>query len=263
MTAIRSVSYRWRSATPVALTIAQLVFALAPAAVGLSAPNGSDATTERGRQAPSDAVTVAVKNGDIVLGALLWRPHGRGPFPAVLVNHGSGRTREELERRGPYEIQAENIGPVFVRHGYVLLYLFRHGVGPSAGLGKSAIELMNEEFSAHGQQAGNALQMTLLEDRDMADALAGLAFLRRLPEVDPKRMAAVGHSFGGSLTVLMAEREPTLRAAVIFAGAGYSWDRSPELRARLLEAVGRTTVPLFFIHAENDYSTSSGTALDA
>lgn len=61
----------------------------------------------------------------------------------------------------------------------------------------------------------------------------------------------------------MTEREPALRAAVVFSGAGYSWDRSPALRARLLEAARRTAVPLFFIHAENDYSTNSGQSLAA
>jgi carboxymethylenebutenolidase len=208
-------------------------------------------------------VRVAVKNGDATLGALLWRPQGRGPFPAILVNHGSGRTREEIERLGPPEGQAENFGPVFARHGYVLLYLFRRGVGLSAGLGKNAAELMIEAAAAHGQNARNALQMTLLEGREMADVLAGLSFLRGLGEVDPKNVAVLGHSFGGSLTVLLAERDPSLRAAVIFSGAGYSWDRSPELRERLLEAIRRTSVPLFFIHAENDYSTNAGRALDA
>jgi dienelactone hydrolase len=207
--------------------------------------------------------TVAVKSAGVTLAALLWRPQGRGPFPAVLVNHGSGRTREELDRLGPYERMAENVGPVFARHGYVLLYLFRQGVGPSSGVGTSAVDLMNEEGSAHGQEARNALQLKLLQGREMTDALAGLAFLRSRPDVDSRRVALVGHSFGGSLTVLMAEREPTLRAAVIFSGVGYSWDRSPELRARLFAAVSRTSVPMFFIHAENDYSTHPGKLLDA
>jgi carboxymethylenebutenolidase len=214
-------------------------------------------------QAPSPPVQVAVPNGDVTLGALLWRPQGRGPFPAILVNHGSGRTREETERLGPDEGQAENFGPVFARHGYVLLYLFRQGVGLSGSLGKNANELMTEAAAANGQSARNALQMTLLEGREMADVLAGLAFLRGFRDVDPKNIAVLGHSFGGSLTVLLAERDPSLRAAVIFSGAGYSWDRSPELRERLLEAIRRTSVPLFFIHAENDYSTGAGWALDA
>src|SRR5260370_39684368 len=49
--------------------------------------------------------TVEIHNGSVTLHALLWRPQGRGPFPTVLLNHGSGRTREELERLGPYRRQ--------------------------------------------------------------------------------------------------------------------------------------------------------------
>jgi dienelactone hydrolase len=36
--------------------------------------------------------------------------------------------------------------------------------------GSNAADLMNSEFAAHGQQARNALQLQLLENRDMADA---------------------------------------------------------------------------------------------
>lgn len=206
---------------------------------------------------------VAIRSGEATLHAHVWRPAGNGPFPAVLINHGSGRTREDLKRLGPYEQQSETVGPVFARHGYVCVFLFRRGVGPSTDQGENAIDAMNRVFAAHGQSARNALQMELLEGREMDDALAALAFVRRLPDVDARHVAIIGHSFGGSLSVLMAERDPTLRAAVVFSAAGYSWDRSPELRVRLLEAARRTAVPLFFIHAANDYSTNSGKSLDA
>jgi len=206
---------------------------------------------------------VLVHSGSASLHAMLWRPQGRGPFPGILLNHGSGRTREDLERLGPYEQNAEKLGPVFARHGYVFLYLFRRGVGPSTDQGANAVDLMNSEFAAHGREARNELQLRLLEHREMDDALSGLKFLRALPYVDARDVAAIGHSFGGSLTVLLAEREPILRAVVIFSGAGYSFDRSPELRARLLAAVDHIAAPIFFIHAENDYSLSSGKVLDA
>jgi len=219
------------------------------------------ATTARG-QSTGRPETVVVHNGPITLHALLWRPQGRGPFPAILLNHGSGRTREELERLGPYEGQAEILGPVFARHGYVFLFPFRQGVGLSADQGTSAIDLMNSELAAHGQDARNALQLRLLENRELSDAAAGLAFLRGLPEVDARKVAIVAHSFGGSLTILQAEREPDLRAVIIFSCAGYSWDRSPELRARLLTAMAHIRAPVFFIHAANDYSVNPGKALD-
>ena len=86
------------------------------------------ATTAEG-QTSAGPETVVVHNGSLILSALLWRPQGRGPFPAVLFNHGSGRSHEELERLGPYEGQADILGPVFARHGYVFLYLFLRGSG--------------------------------------------------------------------------------------------------------------------------------------
>jgi dienelactone hydrolase len=207
--------------------------------------------------------TVVVHSGSATLHAMVWRPQGRGPFPGILLNHGSGRTREDLERLGPYERNAEILGPVFARHGYVFLYLFRRGVGLSADQGANAVDLMNSESAAHGQEARNALQLQLLENREMDDALSGLKFLRALAYVDVRNVAAIGDSLGGSLTVLLAEREPNLRAVVVFSGAGYSFDRSAELRARLLAAIDHVAAPVFFIHAENDYSLSSGKALDA
>ena len=172
------------------------------------------ATTAEGYESGGPK-TVVVHNGSVTLHALLWRPQGHGPFPAILLNHGSGRTREELKRLGPYEQQADILGPVFARHGYVFLFLFRRGVGLSADQGTNAVDMMNSEFSAHGQEARNKLQLQLLETREMSDALSGLAFLRALPDVDPHNVAVVGHSFGGSLTLLMAEHEPNLRAIVV------------------------------------------------
>src|SRR6202035_2866769 len=138
-------------------TIATLVFAV------------TLATTARG-QSIDEPETVLVRNGPVTLHALVFRPRGRGPFPAILLNHGSGRTAEELKRLGPYERNAEKLGPLFVRHGYVFLYLFRRGVGLSADQGTTSVDLMKREFGAHGQEARNALQLQLLEDRDMADA---------------------------------------------------------------------------------------------
>lgn len=206
---------------------------------------------------------VVIHNGAATLHAELWRPKGPGTFPGILLNHGSGRTLEDLKRLGPYEQNAEILGPLFARHGYVFLYLFRRGVGLSTDQGANAVDLMNSESAAHGPGARNALQLQLLDGREMGDALSALQFLRSLSYVDPKDVALVGHSFGGSLTLFLAEREPDVQAVVVFSGAGYSFDRSPELRARLLSAVDHIAAPVFFIHAENDFSLSSGKMLDA
>jgi pimeloyl-ACP methyl ester carboxylesterase len=50
---------------------------------------------------------------------------------------------------------------------------------------------------------------------------------------------------------------------VVFSGSAFSWPHSPDLRQRLLAAVERTTVPVFFINAANDYSIAPGEALAA
>src|SRR5262249_15566337 len=157
----------------------------------------------------------------------------------------------------------ELLGPVFANHGYTFLYLFRRGDGLSRGQGVSSGDRMDGASLVGGQEAHNVMQLKLLETDELDDALAGLACLRGLPDVDPRRIAVIGHSFGGSLTLLLAEREKAVRAVVIFSGAGYSFDRSPPLRSRLMEAVDRMTAAAFFLNARNDYSLSASRDLSA
>jgi carboxymethylenebutenolidase len=197
--------------------------------------------------------TVVVHSGSLTLRGLLWKPEGAGPFPAVLYNHGSG-PQSDLTRPA-------KLGPVFARHGYVILYLFRRGAGLSADQGTDAETLMNRALAEHGQAGRNEVQLQLLE-AELADVLAGLAVLRERSDVDAARIAMVGYSFGGQLTLLLAERH-RIRAAAVFAVAAGSWEGSPKLQHRLLEAVRRTTAPVFFIHAANDYSVAPGKVLNA
>jgi dienelactone hydrolase len=201
-----------------------------------------------------------LQSGALHLRALLWRPQGHGPFPAILFNHGSGHASGTAsgDQRHP-----ELLGPVFAKHGYVFLYLFRRGDGLSAGQGIPSGDLMDRELAAKGQEARDRLQLRLLATEEMGDALAGLAFLRAFPEVDAHDIGVAGHSFGGSLTLLVAERDTTLRAVVDFSGAAGSWGHSKRLRARLLAAVSRIVAPVFFIQAANDLSIAPGKALAA
>lgn len=198
--------------------------------------------------------TVVVRNGSLELRALLWLPVGRGPFPAVLFNHGSGPATQP-ERPA-------TLGPVFARHGYAVLYLFRRGAGLSSSQGVNSAALMSKAFAERGQAGRNEMQLELL-DRELGDVRAGLDFLRGHREVDGRRIAVAGHSFGGQLSLLLAERDSTLRVAVVFGAAAGSWEGSPKLRARLVAAVDRTVVPVMFVHAANDYSVEPGKVLAA
>jgi len=140
--------------------------------------------------------TVVVPSGKLRLKAYLWKPTGPGPFPTVLFNHGSGGADAGHTAGLPMTEAAEKLAPLFLKHGYAFLYLFRRGQGLSADQGP---------------------------------------FM---------------------LTLLAAERDNTLRAAVTFAAAAGSWQRSAELRQRLEAAVEKTTAPIMLIQAANDYSTA-------
>jgi carboxymethylenebutenolidase len=206
---------------------------------------------------------VVVPSGALQLKALLWLPENAGPFPAVLFNHGSGGS--DAMHTGPFVITeaAERLGPIFVKHGYAFLYLFRRGQGLSADQGDFMPELLQREKTANGENARKSLQFRLLTTDHLNDVIAGLSFLTKLPRVDSNRMAIAGHSFGGQLSLLAAERDTSVRAAVTFGAAAASWKDWPELRERLLGAVRKTSAPLMFIHASNDYSTAPGTAMAA
>lgn len=223
----------------------RFVLTLAVLAVAQIAPQG---------QSPREPQTVVVHSGGLTLRSLLWLPVGEGPFPAVLFNHGSGSPDPAR--------QPVILGPVFARHGYAFLYLFRRGAGLSGDQGTNSGALMARAFKEQGQQARNELQLQL-QDVELGDVMAGLMFLRTHPYVDRNRLAIVGHSFGGQLTLLAAERDAGVRAAVAFAAGANSWAGSPELRERLLVAVRNIRVPIFLTHAANDFSVLPGQVLAA
>ena len=219
----------------------------------LATPVMAQGVTERPIRPPD---TVVVRNGAVRLRALLWRPDGPGPFPAVLFNHGSGPRELTLTA------ERTAIGPVFARHGYALLFLHRRGSGLSADAGENSDDVMSQAIVSGGQPARSRAQLQLLE-RDAGDAAAALAVLRTLPRIDPRRVALVGHSFGGSLAIMLAARDTAVRASVLFGTAANSWNGSPDLQRRLRAEIARTRSPVFFIHAANDYSTAPGQWLSA
>jgi dienelactone hydrolase len=207
--------------------------------------------------------TVEITSGTLRLKAFLWKPEGPGPFPAVVFNHGRSYGPQQHTHKLTITEAAQILGPVFVSHGYVFLYLFRRGEGLSADQGTFIGDILQREEAAKGEEARKHLQFVLMTTDHLDDATAGLSFLKNLPEVDAHRVAVAGHSFGGQLTLLEAERDPAIRAAVTFGAAAGSWDGSAELRARLLAAVGKITVPVLLIHTANDYSVNPGKSMAA
>lgn len=205
--------------------------------------------------------TIIVSSGTLRLKAFLWRPSGPGPFPAVLFCHGSGGADAAHTAGLPITEAAEKLVPVFLKHGYAFMYLFRRGQGLSADQGAFMQDILQREEEIKGKEARPRLQFVLATTDHLDDVMAGLSFLKAAPAIDVKRIAIAGHSFGGQLTLLAAERDTTVRAAVTFATAANSWERSPELRDRLLAAADKATAPIMLIQAVNDYSIAPGYAL--
>jgi dienelactone hydrolase len=194
---------------------------------------------------------VKFASGTLQLSGRLWKPAGRGRFPAVLFNHGSGK--DPL----PFAVaMAER----FVSHGYVFFAPYRRGHGDSAG--PYILDLINKETERAGNEAGQLLTMKLLETDHFADQMAALAWLKQRDEVIGTDISVVGHSYGGIQTMLAAEKALGIRAAVNFAGAAMSWGNTA-LRERLLRAAAAARVPVLFIQAQNDFSTEPSRELCA
>jgi len=213
--------------------------------------------------APPAAPQIAdVRSGELHLKGYFWKPAGPGPFPAILFNHGSGADDPQHTAGRTMAEAASDLAPIFLKHGYAFFYLCRRGQGLSADQGPFMQDLL-KQAEAKGADARKQLHYQLITGGQLDDALAGLTFLKAAPDVDPKRIAIVGHSFGGMLTLLSGDHDSTIRAEVAFAAGANSWRASQELRDRTLAAVGKTAAYVMLVYAANDYDTTPGKDISA
>jgi carboxymethylenebutenolidase len=188
---------------------------------------------------------ITFMSGDLALKGFLWKPDGPGPFPAIVWNHGSEKRPGKVETVAPY----------FVSRGYVFFVPHRRGQGRSPG------PYIMDQLNASGMQRSRML--VTLNEVHLHDQLAALDYLKHLPYVDPKRLVVMGASFGGIQTILAAERGAGYRAAVDCSGGAESWMRSQDLRVRLTTAARKSTIPVFFLQAANDYDLTPNRVLSA
>ena len=211
---------------------------------------------------PATPQIADVRSGELHLKGYFWKPTGPGPFPAILFHHGSGANDAQHTAGRTMGEAASDLAPVFLKHGYAFLYLCRRGQGLSADQGPFTQNLL-KQAEAEGADARAQLHYQLITGSQLDDAIAGLKFLKAVPDIDHKRIAIVGHSFGGMLTLLSGDHDSTIRAEVAFAAGVNSWRASQALREHTLAAVGKTAAPIMLVYAANDYDTTPGKDISA
>lgn len=184
--------------------------------------------------------TAFYPSGKLKIEAYVFKPEGTGPFPVVIYNHGSRPGHEREERPFAY------VGEMLARSGYIVVVPERRGYGKSDGPTFGDVV---------GEDRGLRFVARVQEETD--DVLAAVEFVNTLPFADTKRMAVMGWSFGGIISVFAASRSSAFRAVVDQAGAALTWDHSPAMQVALKEAAGRIRVPVLGMVAKNDRTTES------
>jgi carboxymethylenebutenolidase len=192
---------------------------------------------------------IRFRSGTLELVGYLYRPPGPGPFPCVICNHGSGIAQ------GTQDVCRPGMAALLMSWGIASFLPHRRGYGNSPG------EAWRTEVTAEFGTAEYDAQLVRRLDHESEDVVAALHMLLTHPDVVPEHIGVIGSSFGGTTTLLAAARSDRFRCAVEFAGAAMNWERTPALRARMLEAATSLSHPIFFIQAANDYSIGPTLAL--
>src|SRR5690606_19565221 len=147
----------------------------------------------------------------------LTLPRGEGPFPGVVLVHGSG-PQDRDERIGPNRPFRDLAWGLATRGIAVLRY--------------------DKRTFVHGPRL-DPTQVTL-EDEVVADALAAVELLAGRPEIGPIYLA--GHSLGGTLAPVIARRAPELAGVILLAPMARPVSQVlPEQLAYLAQVDGQVT----------------------
>jgi dienelactone hydrolase len=160
--------------------------------------------------------------------AFLLVPHGQGPFPAVLVLHQHNGQRHfgKSEVCGLVGDPLQAFGPALARRGFVVLapdsICFedrrrnRAGVEPD----EDADWLQHYNEMSFRLVRGDTLMRRVLQDSALSVSL-----LYGHPEVDPARVGALGHSYGGNTVLFLAALDPRIAFSCASGAACTYWNK--------------------------------------
>ena len=175
---------------------------------------------------------VSFSIGDERRDALLCRPGGEGPFPAVVFNHGSivdGMGWPRAANRG-YSLDA--ICQTLAEDGFLALAPIREKVPRGRGW-MSYDERYKEVVSR------------------------AIDYVKTLPDADPSRVALIGFSMGGLTSLKVAVERMDLKAVLLLAPA---WGRG--LLADEVQRVSLLNAPvLLLVEAGDEPQILKGVAM--
>jgi hypothetical protein len=132
-----------------------------------------------------------VVTGSIKLPAVLTLPDGDGPYPVVVLVHGSGAhdADETIGPNKPFRDLAEG--------------LLARGVGTLRYFKRGRLTPLRPDAT--------------LDEETIDDALSAVMLARNQPRVDASHVFVLGHSLGGYLAPHIASKDPQIRGIVLFA----------------------------------------------
>ena len=164
----------------------------------------------------AEEVTFTNKKEGNTLAGTLTIPDGDGPFPALVLVSGSGQQNrdEELMNHRPFWVIADYLS----RRGVAVLRYDDRGMGGSTGEVLNATSL---DFSY--------------------DAEAAFDYLLNRKEINASQVGILGHSEGGIINFMVAERRPEVAFLVSLAGPAVNGiEVLKEQQAAILRAQGMT-----------------------
>lgn len=138
---------------------------------------------------------VTIGKAPWILPGSLTLPEGKGPFPLVILIHGSGPTDRN-----------EQIGPNLP---------FLDLANQLADLGIATLRYDKRTYAYPAEVAGIA--EPTVKDEVIDDVLAAVEFAQSRSEIDSEQIYLAGHSLGGMLIPRIAPQTPTVAGYVILA----------------------------------------------
>ena len=177
--------------------------------------------------APAYVDAAKFGESEVTVGAPNWplpgtlaMPTGAGPFPAIVLVHGSGPNDRD-----------ESIGPNKTFKDL------------AQGLASRGIAVLryDKRTKVAGAKMASITNFTV-KDETVDDAVAAVAFLRATPKIDPARVFVIGHSLGGMLIPRIGAADAKIAGLISMAGATGDLAQTMARQSRYLaEGDGRVT----------------------